>query len=634
MLEFDFKYLEHEYTYVYVTDVELKKQASDYFQGKGVILDDDERVSLELKRQYFNPLLSVQDFLLLNDDFEVVSNFPARLFICMEYLPLIKNCLHSIESDLEQAVFENSIAFSITKNLEYMNNIINLNIEINPIIFEIADQLILNYENEILENLVAIITKKEVDQDISCLKKIQIDRKKSTDSKWESICKAINESNREDKNIIVIHLESISNEILNNHIHELPNVVGLMNQSLNFKNFIASASSSIMSLTDFFYGNELEIDNFTQFGDVYIKDSYAKNVFEILNQAGYKTLGLGCKPTPADDMNKCNLWNFDGQIYEWEKSYPVFLEKIEKFILENKNQKFGLHVWDLLTHLGHKDCYTNEGMTFHERMELSYYSLDEMVRLIVDALNKNNLLEKTVIVGYGDHGDEFFTRNINYGFSHSAEPYLNVVNTPSFIFDSRIEPFSYDGLVSLIDLKPAILKLTGVAYSEAFQNVGIDIFKQFNSVVYSRSMLANQREVEEIKSPKMMKLNNFSGIELRNKAYSIINNSYQLIVGRHGLEFFLRENDPSGYNNLLNFFEIENGRFIKILNHGAWRGNFRSVMLLEIQIFDMMKNFYELKEKLHKHILFKESHVNCPEKNKFDMSCFSKVRVRGFIWNK
>jgi hypothetical protein len=185
----------------------------------------------------------------------------------------------------------------------------------------------------------------------------------------------------------------------------------------------------------------------------------------------------------------------------------------------------------------------------------------------------------------------------------------------------------------MIDIKNTALFLVGVENKETFAYQGINIFESKNNAVYSQSILTNQRQDMPIDVDWAKRLNKFTGTEHKNKSYSIINDSYNLIVGDHGVEFFMHRADPGNYSNLLDFFEIDHdGKITRFNHHGAWRGHLRTVLMQDDQIYDIMKNYYQLRSALMERINVKHGMIDSSEKNFFDMEIFNRIRPRGFIW--
>lgn len=583
----------------------------------------------EFLRKHYNPLLTKQNLFLKNDD--VCFEIPYLLLKHKEHLETIKEHKNDIVKEELKELFTYLIKYSFTKDLAFLNAVIEADFSFDVVItrhFHIA----INsgeYNDRFLRLLVEILNGRLVNT--PPLYKKYLDRKSADENMHSEIYSKI-ENNPKKKNVILLHLESISNEIYNNHIHTFPKLSELMSQSLVLNKYFSSATSSATSLIGLFFGNDFESDKFPIYTELYLDNCYQKNMYKILQENGYDVLGLSYNEYPGDEINDFNMWQVEKQNYEIRNTFEDFEERLREFILHSENP-FALHVWNLMPQVGHSDFSTRRGRTVIERTDISYISLENTIETIIDALNERGIMDDTIIIGYGDHGDDKWTRALNKGFTHIIEPYLNVIKTPAFIYDSRIGKGIFNDIVSSVDIKKTTLFLLGIENDEDFPYQGINIFESRNKVVYSQNLLTNQRQDFTIFVDWVKRLNNFSDNDHRNKAFCAINDNYNMLVSDHGIEFFLHSSDPGNYNNLLDFFEIDEfGKIIRFNNHGAWRGHLRLLLMADDQILDIMKNYYTLRKALIDRINIKHSMIKTEEKNFLDINLFNKVRPRGYIW--
>lgn len=422
---------------------------------------------------------------------------------------------------------------------------------------------------------------------------------------------------RKRKNLVVIHLESLSDEIFPQEIDQLQNLYQVMMESLVFRNFYSSATSSILALTDFLYGNDFELDQATSFDDLQSPFGYETNLYDELNNNGYRTMGIGFPKIWRDDVNNYDIWSNKGYKYGWENIYSSFQSKIRRFISENGEQPFALHVWDLRSHLAYMDSLKKQGENFIERRSLGYKGINNTVKFIFDLLRDELILKDTIVVGYGDHGDDFWSHSLNGGFCHAIEPYTNLIKTPAFIFDMELEPGNCDDLISLVDLKWTIFRLLNITSSRKNHFSGKDIFTYKNDVVYSRNFFANQ--IEEGRTVKLT------------KSYGVLNHNYNLIVTKDGLEMFFNQIEPANHNNLLDFFQKGSKDELIFNNKEATHKHFQVVMSKD-QIEDIKKNYSFLLDKLKSRIELKNQIICEPEKNIFNIKYTDKFKERKYKW--
>jgi hypothetical protein len=95
------------------------------------------------------------------------------------------------------------------------------------------------------------------------------------------------------------------------------------------------------------------------------------------------------------------------------------------------------------------------------------YATDVGVGYILDALQRSEQRERTIVVITADHGEELY----EYGRSQGHGDHLQgeeALRVPLVIFDpTRPRAQRYDSPVSLVDLAPTLLELTGVGALEA-----------------------------------------------------------------------------------------------------------------------------------------------------------------------
>ena len=90
------------------------------------------------------------------------------------------------------------------------------------------------------------------------------------------------------KNLLILHLESITRQSLAIFGSAFPNIRRLMQDAVVFENFFSSATSTLMAITYLFHGNDLEFDTSSRFEDIKPAQN-TRNLFSILKERGYDT---------------------------------------------------------------------------------------------------------------------------------------------------------------------------------------------------------------------------------------------------------------------------------------------------------------------------------------------------------
>ena len=420
------------------------------------------------------------------------------------------------------------------------------------------------------------------------------------------------------KNLVVFHMESLSNYIYQTEKRHMRALNEMMAKSTSFSHFFSSATSSLMAVTDFLYGNDFELDQIDKFERLQPPMGNQTNLFDLLSEHGYEVLGIGYPQVYKDDLNEFQLWSKESNKFQWVNNYEEFKLQISEFLQAPTTKPKALYVWDLLSHLYYLNGFKLQGTNFHERRSYGYEGIDRTMQHTLGILNATSLSENTVVVGFGDHGDELWTHGLNQGFCHGFEPYSTITWTPAFIYEPGQKPETNDKLVSLVDLRSTILQMLGIQESGSFPYSGINIHEADNEYVYSRNFFANQIDSD------------YDSSEM-NKAYSILNNNFNLIVTKYGMELYEYHLDPTNHCNLLNFFDIDDQGNIMFNDRGATHIHFKR-SFFSGQIDFIQANFYMLKEKLLERIRIKNNFITASPCHSFDETNLMKIREKKYRW--
>ena len=617
--------------FLHLEDIKGYHFAAQCFEDDSVVADYLKNVDTTIEndnqflKQRFNPLLVKQNLFLVSDD---TYSIPYLLLKHRENMAVICAATEQLSAQ-KNYIVHNLINYLVSKDFAFLYNIFRYDFPVK--VLNILNEAVTIHGLDLIKLGEAVNLLDEVP--VCCSSTFRTSSCAETAILNIAVKIQNNRGSRKKKkNVIFLHLESISTEILYNNLQHIPNLYELMNNSYNLRKFYSTASSTSMAQTDLFYGNDFETVSIDLFKNFKIENPHSKHLFQIFSENGYKTFGLGYGDFVGDEINSLNLWDHGQGKYRWGETFDDFLDSI--CMIAKSPKPFAAHIWNSVTHIGVEDEDTQKSCDFVEKMKVVYASLDITIQRIIDILRKQDLLQDTIIIGYGDHGDDKWTRALNSGLTHVIEPYINVIRTPAFIYDAEIGKGECDEIVSIVDLKRTALYLAGIDYEDNFPHKGINIFQNTNQHVFSRSLFTNQLTEETIKAEWVRRLNHFSGMAKRVKSFSVINKNYNLLVSDNGVEFFIHSLDPHNYNNLLDFFAQDcNGKIVGFNHHGAWEVDFRSVFFNNGQLFDIIKNYEELKTALREHISLKNAMIEGEKQHPFDLSAFSRTRKRGFLWN-
>ena len=268
----------------------------------------------------------------------------------------------------------------------------------------------------------------------------------------------------EGKNVIVIHAESIMTQDMTLSFNDkelTPNLNKLASEGLFFSNYYSQVSVGTSSDTEFTFNTSLLP---ASTGTVFV--NYWKRTYEatpnLLKQKGYYTASM--------HANNGTFWNrsvmhktlgydkfYAKDTYDYsdeetllgmglsdKEFFKQSVEKIKK--IDSKYDKYYLTLITLTNHtpwdggagygdytVDYKTTITNESgeteevvMPYMEGTELGDYFkathyADEAIGEFVDALDKEGLLEDTVLVIYGDHDARIARREYKYFYNYDFE---------------------------------------------------------------------------------------------------------------------------------------------------------------------------------------------------------------------
>lgn len=102
----------------------------------------------------------------------------------------------------------------------------------------------------------------------------------------------------------------------------------------------------------------------------------------------------------------------------------------------------------------------------------SVHHLDMQFGRIFDYLKANNLLDNTIVILNGDHGEEF----MEHGFwGHNSTFVDPQVRTPLVIYTPKMKPLVSDQLTSHMDIIPTIMPLLGVTNPSSDYAIGYNL---------------------------------------------------------------------------------------------------------------------------------------------------------------
>lgn len=331
------------------------------------------------------------------------------------------------------------------------------------------------------------------------------------------------------KNVIFIHLESL-NQIIFSQRCLFPNINKISASSIRFNNFISTATSSLMAFSDLLHGDDSTLEH-----NVHLEEGISirrKNpsLFDHLKSLGYRTAGMGY---PKNWANVDAIWS-EKDSFDWFHTAEEMLSNIQGIV--SHEDPFALYLWNLSSHLCYFDRIKNSGANSMERWQRGYQSMDLMVGHVLKILLDQNKLENTLIVGFGDHGDDFWSHGFNGGYAHGLEPYTSLTHTPAFIFCPGLKSIDINHMVSMLDLHNTVLTLLNNPCPPT-TGKSFFAFSRGREFCYSRNLFSQQKSQH-------------NGSPLK-KGYAITSEIFHLLKVDEEFRMYLWKADPTNQLDIL-----------------------------------------------------------------------------------
>lgn len=265
------------------------------------------------------------------------------------------------------------------------------------------------------------------------------------------------------KNIIVIHAESFQNFVMDTEINGVelaPNMKKLASEGMYFSNFYSQESVGTSSDSEFTYSTSLLP---ASSGTVFVSywDRYYPSIQKYLSNDGYYVFSM--------HANKGNMWNREvmhkqlgyDRFYNYTKDYDIdetiglglsdksfFRQSVQK--IKKINKKYDKYYGLLIMLTNHTPF---EGLEDTTDLDLTYtykttdpetgeetevvnnylkdttlgkyfttvHYADQAIGELVDNLDKEGLLDDTVLVIYGDHDAKIKRSEYDYYYNYNPE---------------------------------------------------------------------------------------------------------------------------------------------------------------------------------------------------------------------
>lgn len=396
------------------------------------------------------------------------------------------------------------------------------------------------------------------------------------------------------KNLMMIHLESLNQIIYRMNPTFFPNINHIAKEAYGFNRYFSSATSTLMVMADMMAGGAYQYEENLTVVDEKDKDMVEGMLFDELSERGVFTKIYECPINPGDaDWTLAVQTKFLGKKAEYGSySQEDLILNLESDL--EKNNSFAVLCCNFISNMANRKVAVNErNYSGSELWRMGYQMMDAFVGYLFDVLKRTKHLEDTIVILYGDHGDEFWGKRFHSGLVHAIEPYAELIHTPLWIWGKSVKCGESERLISTVEIKKVIINLL----SDEADNIE-QLFDK-RKYVFARNEYAAQP----------------CRTESFNKSYSITDGMFLLIVSGLGLEMYNMEMDPGCKCNYLTWFELKDGylEFEKSILQGR-RYHFVNFMN-QREIVLIRQKFYRLKKLLYLYVYDRYTDANLDETN-------------------
>ena len=375
------------------------------------------------------------------------------------------------------------------------------------------------------------------------------------------------------KNLLLLHLESLNSLNYKMNPELFRTLKEIEQQCVVFEQYYSTATSTLMVIGDLLYGGMNIYEGCASLDVVPKEYCYCTSLFDDLKEQGYHT-GIYVYPD-GGDLDSGNARHLVGFRHQMELK-NCYSEYVNAFKRKMDNPPFALMACNFISNLS-INCHVDIHNYDTDYWEAGFRCMDQCCRDLLEILKEKKQMENTIIVLYGDHGDDYWGHGPHKGLTHAIEPNNLLIHTPLLVWDGihREAPEHDFRLIQTSDLREMIIKLLNG------KNISRLPDRRY---IISRNEYAAQPVREE----------SF------NKAYSVAEGRYLLMVSGKGLEMYDTKKDPACQNNVLRFFVYKNGILIENEENmdifqfhfcGFW--NSREQRILRQKFYELIKVLHE-----------------------------------------
>lgn len=361
-------------------------------------------------------------------------------------------------------------------------------------------QVITEYSRKIDDTIWKEIIEEETNKTMNSLNNYFINRKITDKNEYTGLF--------EDKNLIVIMMESVNDIFINQDLY--PNFYKLLNEGWYWKNNYSPRNSCATMNNEFSGMTSLYSIYNTCTASKYRYNTYYESMFNLFNQSNYitfsshnyteayyprKTIHPNMGSGEYFGVEKLDI-DYSNEYINWSND-DDFMASILNIIDDKTSNGETFMTW-LTTVSSHQPYSVDsiQGNKYYDLTEDTNYPedvrrymsklkiLDNGLGILLDGLEERGILEDTVIVLYGDHYPYGIkTDRLNKVLDYDTSEYYNAERVPFVIYNSELEGKVYSEYTSYINILPTIANLFNLDYDPRLY-LGTDLLsKDYQSLV-------------------------------------------------------------------------------------------------------------------------------------------------------
>lgn len=336
------------------------------------------------------------------------------------------------------------------------------------------------------------------------------------------------------RNLLILHLESVSWQTLRAFPEAFPHLTALLREARSFRWHFSSATSTQMAVAAVLHGNDREMDAAPV---VAPPVGRRPSLFSQLEEAGYRAAFLCATHYPAKPMLELLAASLPPP---WSTNdFGALLARFEALV---QAPPFAIYAWNLVPHIVADLALAPYARSLEDLVAGGCAVADTLVGALLEILRRHDLLEATTVVAFGDHGDDYWTHGFKGGLLHGLEPYSALVHTPLAIRDPALPPGEDERLASSVDIAPTCLDLLGLPAGPRTAGAGASLRgASERTVAFAQNYTASQPDTD--------------WRDVR-RAFAALDRAHCLMVTGRGLALFNHRLDPGCQTNLLHHFTL------------------------------------------------------------------------------